>query len=63
MMNSSLNDDLVIVDVSGHKLLRYLAECLNIVWIIFQSHIELFLNRLHAQNALLEPSQLGELER
>ena len=46
VMHGSLDHDLVIADVPGSKHLRRLAKCLNVVWILLQSHIEHLLHWL-----------------
>ena len=62
VMDTSLHDDLVIFDVPLDKLLRRLAQRLDALQLVTDSHIQHLLHRLHAQDGFLQFAEACQLD-
>ena len=62
MMDTSLHDDLVIFDVLLDKLLGRLAQGLDALQLVADSHIQHLLHGLHAQDGVLQFAETRQLD-
>ena len=62
MMDTSLHDDLVIFDVLLDKLLGRLAQGLDALQLVADSHIQHLPHGLHAQDGVLQLAETRQLD-